>query len=165
MNCLQKDDGIIFRSADRFDWLDEFRLNCKFCRRYASRTKIAVISRALLPIFTNVTFERQAGLHQCVQQRNQLPTALGQLVFNAPGQASVIIAQYQVVLLHLAQTTHQCAAAYGMKIFKQFRRSLGTGEKIADHEHGPLVSNQLECAGNWATVDLTSSHSSTLSGI
>jgi hypothetical protein len=49
-----------------------------------------------------------------------------------------------------------------MKIFKQFRRSLGTGREIAYQEHGPLVSNQLERAGYWATINLTSSHNSTL---
>jgi hypothetical protein len=47
-----------------------------------------------------------------------------------------------------------------MKIFKQFRRSLGTGRQIADQEHGPLVSNQLECTGYWATINLASSHNS-----
>jgi hypothetical protein len=49
-----------------------------------------------------------------------------------------------------------------MKIFKQFRRPLGTSREIADQEHGPFVSNQLECTGYWATINLTSSHNSTL---
>jgi hypothetical protein len=52
-----------------------------------------------------------------------------------------------------------------MKIFKQFRRSLGTGREIANQEHSPLVSNQLERTGYWATINLTSSHNSTLPGI
>jgi hypothetical protein len=49
-----------------------------------------------------------------------------------------------------------------MKIFEQFRRSLGTGREIADQEHGPLVSNQLERTGYWATINLASSHNFTL---
>jgi hypothetical protein len=47
-----------------------------------------------------------------------------------------------------------------MKIFKQFRRALGTGGQITDQEHGPLVSNQLERTGYWATINLASSHNS-----
>jgi hypothetical protein len=52
-----------------------------------------------------------------------------------------------------------------MKIFKQFRRSLGTGREITDQEHRPLVSNQLERTGYWATINLASSHNSTLADI
>jgi hypothetical protein len=47
-----------------------------------------------------------------------------------------------------------------MKIFKQFRGAFGTGRQITDQEHGPLVSNQLERTGYWATINLTSSHNS-----
>jgi len=47
-----------------------------------------------------------------------------------------------------------------MKVFKQFRGSLGTGRQITNHEQGPLVSNQLERTGYWATINLTSSHNS-----
>jgi hypothetical protein len=50
-----------------------------------------------------------------------------------------------------------------MQVFKQFGGALGAGEQITDHQHGPLVTNQLQRPGYRTAIDLTSSQSGFLS--
>ena len=58
----------------------------------AQWAKVAIVTNALSSIFALVAFHHLAGLHQSVEQGNQLAAAFRQFILDAPRQAPVIIA-------------------------------------------------------------------------
>jgi hypothetical protein len=97
-------------------------------------------------------------LHQHLEQRDQPAAAIGQLVLDSARQPAIVNANDEFVVFHFFQAAHQGAAADGMKFFEEFSRAFGTCKKLADNEERPLIADQLQGAGDWATIDFASSH-------
>jgi len=68
----------------------------------------------------------------------------------------------QAIFDHVTQSTDESPATNGLQIGVQFHRPFGAGGQISNDQHCPLIADHLQCAGNWTTIKISSSHSFSL---
>jgi hypothetical protein len=64
----------------------------------------------------------------------------------------------KTILLHITQTSNQCAAADREKAVQQFHRPLWTTQQLTHDQHRPLVTEHLQRSSDWTAIEFASFH-------